>query len=198
MKRTILFLFILVVPNVAMSMADYERPVYGRPTLYGEYELTDADVSRARGMYGDASLRAAPIRAGGPTKNAAAKHPVKSKHVARAARKKTIKKQPKKPANTGKSTQQKNDTIIVPEKLMPIVDSTPMPRPESDANKTPMPKPVPAPVAAVHATNIAGQLQYKLDTDAYCTARGHAPRGTMPDGFILMQGRPDLMSCVEK
>lgn len=199
MKRVILFLFLIVVPMSVHAMADYEKPVYGRPTLYGEYELTSADVSRARAMYGDVSRRAAPIRDMAPVKKkAVAKHPIKPKAAARHAKKNTQKKTSKKPAKPGNKitvAQDAQDKIVVAENVPAPVQVAAEDSPVvAAAEKTPRA----APVADKSATSIAGQLQYKLDTDSYCTSRGRGTGDNLPDGIILMPGRPDLMSCVKK
>lgn len=196
MKRVILFLFLIIVPMSVRAMADYEKPVYGRPTLYGEYELTSADVLRARTMYGDASRRATPIRDAAPVKKkAAAKHPVKPKAAARGAKKIAQQKASKKPAKTG-------EKAIVPEDKIVVVENVPAPvqvaAEDSPAVVTAKKTPRVAPVADKSATSIAGQLQYKLDTDSYCTSHGRGTGDNLPAGIILMPGRPDLMSCVEK
>lgn len=196
MKRVILFLFLIIVPMSVRAMADYEKPVYGRPTLYGEYELTSADVLRARTMYGDASRRAAPIRDAAPVKKkAAAKHPVKPKAAARGAKKIAQQKASKKPAKTGEKAIVPEDKIVVAENVPALVQVA---TEDSPAVVTAKKTPRPAPVADKSATRIAGQLQYKLDTDSYCTSRGRGTGDNLPAGIILMPGRPDLMSCVEK
>lgn len=198
MKRVILFLFLIAVPMSVRAMADYEKPVYGRPTLYGEYELTSADVLRARTMYGDASRRAAPIRDMAPVKKkAAAKHPIKPKAAARGAKKSAQQKTSKKPAKPGNKitvAQDAQDKIVVAKNVPSPVQVAAEDSPVAAAEKTPRA----APVADKSATSIAGQLQYKLDTDSYCTSRGRGTGDNLPDGIILMPGRPDLMSCVEK
>lgn len=197
MKRVILFLFLVAAPVAANAMADYEKPVYGRPTMYGEYELTAADVSRARAMYGDAPHRAAPIRDATPVKNkAAAKHPVKPKATARGAKKKAVQKVSKKPAKTGEKATPPVDKIVVPEKAVEVPPQAPAE--VAPVIAAPAAAPRPAPVADESATSIAGQLQYKLDVDSYCTSRGRGAGGNLPDGIILMPGRPDLMSCMER
>ncbi len=72
-----MFATFFITANV-FAMADRTPPVYGVPTLYGEYEVSSDDTHRAAKMYGDAPHPAA-IRAGAVKNTPVAKHPVKAK-----------------------------------------------------------------------------------------------------------------------
>lgn len=168
-----------------MAMADRTPPVYGRPTLYGEYEINAADRTRAAALYGFAP------------KNVAAKLPVKAKKVASkksAAKKKTAKmatiKKMKSPVRAARvqPVDVAADVIVVPAREnMPDVKSVPV-------VEKPSPRPTPAAVA-IAASATAPDAP---GLDAFCTQRGRLHKGARPDGIILMPGRPDLMSCSDK
>lgn len=188
----IVFSYVFVaLPCAAYAMADRTPPVYGRPTLYGEYEISGDDVRRARAMYGDVPIHVQPIRTSLATKQPAAKHPVKAKSVApkKKAKKKVV---PQKKAAAPAAA----DIIIVPAKVAEVPAAVP---PQVETAPEPMPEvvvaPKPVPRADEKAENIAGALSYKLNADSYCTQRATPHSGNLPDGYILMQGRPDLMSC---
>jgi len=176
-------------------MADYENPpIYGRPTLYGEYELSADDVRRARSMYGDAPHRAAPIVASATRGNPQAKHPVRPKATARGATKKKVQK--KSPGKPIKKVQEEKpqDIIVVPQRIAePPVNEVKKP---DTAPVVTVTRPNPQPDKT--AVGIADKLGNKLDVESYCTTRRAPYSGPLPDGIILMPGRTDLMSCVER
>ncbi len=195
MKRIILYLFVVLLPTVCFSMADYENPpVYGRPTLYGEYELSADDVRRARSMYGDAPQRAAPIVAPAARAKPQAKHPIRPKATARGATKKKVhEKAPVKKVEKVKK-EKPQDIQVATEKI-----TEPSVKVVKDADIAPVvAAPRPAPQADKSAVGIADKLGYKLDVESYCTIRRAPYSGPLPDGIILMPGRTDLMSCIER
>lgn len=171
-------------------MADSTPPVYGVPTLYGEYEISSDDTRRASDMYGKYSKHPAAIRAGAIKNTAAAKHPVKAKKA--VAKKKTVKKSKK--AAVKKSVK----TASVPAKAATL------PKRDDNIEKVSVvqkdDKKVPAnvakPVASRDAVDIAAHAANKYDTESFCTQKKYQGSGNLPDGIIMMPGRPDLMSCV--
>lgn len=188
MKNIVTVMFV-ILPVGAYAMAGRSAPVYGRPTLYGEYEISSGDTRRAAVLYG-----AVPAERG-----AAVKMPVKTKTPIpkkQAKKKKTVKKvrtaaQQNKavPVQTKKVVSDANVGDIVTKKAI-----TP-PQEEVVSPKVDAPKQVPAPSS--DAVAIAGAAVVP-DADAFCTRRGRVGSGKLPDGIILMPGRPDLMSCSEK
>ncbi len=171
-------------------MADSTPPVYGVPTLYGEYEISADDTRRAADMYGKYSKRPAAIRAGAVKNTPAAKHPVKAKKA--AAKKKAVKKSKK--VAMKKSVK----AASVPAKVATL------PKQDDNIEKVSVvqkdDKKVPAhvakPVASQDAVDIAAHASHKFDTESFCTQIKYQGRGNLPDGIIMMPGRPDLMSCV--
>ncbi|MDE5615964.1 MAG: hypothetical protein K2I81_03980 [Alphaproteobacteria bacterium] len=171
-----------VLPAAAMAMADRTAPVYGRPTLYGEYEISEGDARRAAVMYGMVP------------KNAAEKMPIKPKKIApkkSVKKKKTVKKASvKKKENVVAAAEPEMEVIVVPPRAavsLPIkeeVVSVP-------AKKAPMPSAEALAIAAAAVEDVPS-------LDAFCTHHGTISKGTRPEGIVLMPGRPDLMSCVEK
>lgn len=181
MKILKIVLLAVFIPTVAFSMADSQPPVYGIPTLYGEYEVSADDVRRASNMYGDAPIsRPAPVRAGTTQKVAAAKHPVKSKKVAPKKKKKVKTKPVIKQAAVSSSVEKEK----LPEPVVVAVVPAPV-----DTKSEPVPSPV--------ATAIAEHAADKIDIESFCTHVRPQGNANLPDGIILMPGRPDLMSCVD-
>jgi len=181
MKKTIVIFAYVFVTGACMAMADTTPPVYGRPTLYGEYEVSASDTARAAKLYGDMPRAAAAIRASEPGK-AAAKRPVKPKKaLAKKGKKKAV---PARTAAADKKVSETQTPKILPPTEIPVQHNVVVkPRPAS-----------PSPEAVA----IAAAAESRFDVDSYCTRRGPYVRGKMPDGFILMPGRPDMMSCVDK
>lgn len=184
MKKTVAVIG-CVLPVAAMAMADRTAPVYGRPTLYGEYEISSGDAARAAVLYG-----ATP-------KNAAAKMPIKAKKVMpkkAAKKKKTSKKaMPKKQATPMPIDDVApivvDDVIVVPPHKV-VSDTVVEPVPDTD-------KKVVAPSA--DAVAIAGAaVDDTPNLESFCTRRGTLHKGARHDGIVLMPGRPDLMSCSDK
>lgn len=205
MKWNSMWSVFIVIPTSVFAMADRTPPVYGRPTLYGEYEVVADDVARAGKMYG-AAPHAQPIRVATPTKTPAAKHPTKPKKS--GPRKKAQKKSApvaravtKSPQTDTATTVPENVDVVVadaaPAKIVEIEVSSETAPIVADAVVAAPTEPVraPAPQPTPQAADIAGAVANKLDADSYCTSQAQAPGGNMPDGFILMPGRPDLMSC---
>ncbi len=204
MKKYILFLLCAVMPCAGFSMADHTPPVYGVPTLYGEYEVSSDDVRRANQMYGDvpvARTGAKPraIRIDAPAnKKSTAKHVKQQKKAMKkkSAKKKSVPVAKKQVARAGQEMP-----VTVPyakEGVEKTVDSSKTKKVRIVAVKSFTPGAVVVPPVEPNpiAADIAHQATYKLDVDAYCMTPDFAPRGKMPDGFVLMPGRPDLMSCV--
>lgn len=206
MKWRSLFSVVCAVPTAAWAMADATPPVYGIPTLYGEYEIGADEMERIRGMYGDApARRAAPIKATDARHANAAKQPVMAKKTAPKKKTKQSPKAKKKSAERSAAVVQqvapaapKANPAQPPVLKVEVVADTlpPPPTAIAEPSKTaPAPK---APQPDAHAAGIADALGRRMDADSYCTIRARAPSGAMPDGFVLMPGRPDLMSCGEK
>lgn len=188
MKRCILSLMVCA-PIGAFAMADRTPPVYGRPTLYGEYELTRDDVARAAGMYGDVPHA---VVVAGPAQDKVAKQPVKSK---KAAARKSAKKHAKKTAGA-RAAKSKPKVVIKEEKKAEEVQIAPMPAVEPFA---PVVQAEPQTnIPDEYAASIKGALANKYDVASYCVPRDIKITGKLPDGYILMPGRPDLMSCTGK
>lgn len=206
------------MPMAAFAMADYTTPVYGRPTLYGEYEITKSDVARAGNMYGNAPRA---IGAGKGTKNAAAKHPVKPKKAKPKARKSSARVGRKvptpvaagTPAAVGTPTAVKPKPAVIvkegdKESVKVLVDAAPekkidVPQVEqkiAPTESTPAPTLAATPktnIPGEYAADIKGALSNKYDVSSYCVPISEGD-GKIPDGFVLMPGRPDLMSCTGK
>lgn len=180
------------MPTALFAMADRTPPVYGIPTLYGEYELSPDDLRRARSMYGDVP-RARPVAV--PVKSdAAVKLPVKSKKIAskKSSKKKHVRAAAKKDAVVKKETEHATVKDVAADVVAADgVDQAPL-QPVMDTVAD-MPRPAPKPIPA--ASDIAGAVSNRMDVDSYCTTQTDNPGKNMPDGFILMPGRPDLMSC---
>ncbi len=179
MKMLKFILLAIFIPSLAFSMADSQPPVYGIPTLYGEYEISGDDVRRASNMYGVAPVsRPAPVRVGTAQKSHAAKHPVKPKKV------------------TPKKKKAKQKPVIKQLESVKLVEKEQLPEPVVVA-VVPVPvetksEPVPSPVANVIAEHAAD----KIDVESFCIHNRPQGNANLPDGIILMPGRPDLMSCV--
>ena len=180
MKKIFVLLLFVTAPVSVFAMRDAAPPVYGRPTLYGEYEINAEDVARASHLYGDAP-RTASIRViPNAKKVAVAKHPVKAKKA--KSKKMPVKKKMAKP---------KSDSVVA---VGPIVPDAPQPKETPAVKKEVHIAPPPA-VPSGDAVSIAGAVRANLDESSYCVRRAKHGRG-VPDGFVLMPGRPDLMSCV--
>lgn len=182
MKKVIMVLFVCM-PVAAMAMADATPPVYGRPTLYGEYEAGARDAARAARLYGD-TPRAAAIVA--KTGAASARRPVKAKAAApkKAAKKKAA---DKKPSPVKASPARRADVVQVPPRTVHAEKTSPAPVPE----KAPY-APSPSVVAIAGAAKDRHEMR---DVDSFCTRRGAPVRKSGVPGIVLMPGRPDLMSC---
>ncbi|MDE6250054.1 MAG: hypothetical protein K2M34_00255 [Alphaproteobacteria bacterium] len=169
----------------AFAMADRTPPVYGVPTLYGEYEVSADDAARASKMYGN-TPRPAAIRAGAIKNTPVAKHPVKAKKT--AAKKKTAKK-----------SKQVSVKKVKVAKLVPASEQTENIKDVSvaqkDVDKTPVVVSQHVPVASQDAVEIAARAAHRVDIESFCTQKKPQGRGNLPDGIIMMPGRPDLMSC---
>lgn len=189
MRRLLMMIFVFLMPSVVFAMADVARaPVYGVPTLYGEYEVTADDVRRANEMYGDAP-RAQPVQVEAPIKKAAAKHPVKAKKVKKKSAKKI--KAPRAAKSAEKAEVKEEVKVetpeIVPEKVEVKLDA-----------EVPAPKVIEPVKPSAEATSIAAAAANTIDIDSFCVWRKKVYQGPLPDGLILMPGRPDLMSCTVK
>lgn len=180
MKKTMIVMG-CVLPAAAMAMADSTPPVYGRPTLYGEYEISGADRRRAAVMYGVVPA------------NVGEKMPVKHK---KPITKKAVKQ---KKAQNRAATKKKavavkspvlvqDDVIVVPPRVV-VADDVRQPAPEK---KIPVPSEEARAIAAAAVTEDAPSIE------SFCTQRRPRHRGKLPDGIVLMPGRPDLMSCTDK
>ncbi len=185
MRQVFLFT-VLIFPSMLMAMADVSQaPIYGVPTLYGEYEVTSDDVRQAGQMYGDASVRVQPIRAS--VDKPVAKQPVKAAKVKKKSVKKAKAVKKVAPAPAEKKATAKVDAAPALEKM-----------PEAVPEKVEVVEMAPVqvnPMANVIADAVAENI---VDVDAFCTQRKPLHAGKLPDGLILMPGRPDLMSCTIK
>jgi len=186
MRKVICAVFILM-PVGVFAMGDTRTPVYGRPTLYGEYEISPADTRRAAAMYG-----AAPH-------NPSAKIPTKVKKVASKNSIKKKKAAMKKAASKKKAlvrVAKKADAPVAVKKVeektvaAAVQESVPVAAPVRVSAPA-----VPSPVAVSIAASATAAPR---DIDAFCTQRAGRGTGRLPDGFVLMPGRPDLMSCTDK
>jgi len=186
-----LFAAFFVVTH-AFAMADSTPPVYGVPTLYGEYEISADDTRRASDMYGKYNKHPAAIRAGAIKNTAAAKHPVKAKKT--LAKKKTIKKSKKAAIQKSEKVAKKSTQKIIAVAPKPTEDVEKVSVVKTDDKKAPVT--VSTPVVSQDAVDIAARAGFKYDTESFCTQIKHQGQGNLPDGIIMMPGRPDLMSCV--
>lgn len=183
MKNTI-FIIVCFFPAAAMAMADTSAPVYGRPTLYGEYEISVGDARRAAAMYGMVS------------KNAAEKMPVKPKKV---MPKKSVKNKKARSAAKAKQTvkeaaaqKAEPEVIVVPLRAVP--EKVPV-----DVVQEPLPeKKAPKPSAEALAIAGAATTPDAPSIESFCTRRGTLQKDAGDSGLILMPGRPDLMSCSDR
>lgn len=176
MKKSVVVIGCML-PAAAMAMADTATPVYGRPTLYGEYETTSADRRRAAAIYGAVPQNAAekmPVKAKKPVSKNALK---KKKAQNRAAKK-------QKPVPKVVQKPDVEDVIVVPpHDIVPT---------ENVEKKPIVPSDTAVAIAAVAGVPDAPSIE------SFCTQRRSLHRGELPDGIILMPGRPDLMSCSDK
>ena len=182
MKKTI-FIIVCFLPAAAMAMADTSAPVYGRPTLYGEYEISVGDARRAAAMYGMVS------------KNAAEKMPVKPKKV---ISKKSVKKKKARSAAKAKQTvkeaavqRTEPEVIVVPPRAT-VTEPAEEVKVSVPEKKTPVPSAEALAIAGAAATPDAPSIE------SFCTRRGTLQKDAGDSGLILMPGRPDLMSCSDK
>lgn len=189
----VLFMGCFLVTN-AFAMADNTPPVYGVPTLYGEYEILPDDMQRASEMYGTNTPHVAPIRATSTKQANAAKQPTKAKKAAPKKSKKAVakkKKTNKKPSVkksavvTEKVESVANDKHVAPADVVTVV-------PVDAAPVVPVASAGPSRLAIDIATHAAD----KVDIESFCIQTKHQGHGNLPDGIIMMPGRPDLMSCV--
>lgn len=216
MIKFFMLIISVIMPMAVFAMADYTPPVYGRPTLYGEYEITKSDVARAGNMYGNAPRA---INAGNGTKNAAAKHPVKPKKAKPKARKSSARAGRKVPtpvrtltaAGTPAAVKPKPAVIVKEgdkESVKVLVDVAPEKKidvPQAEQKIAPTESTTASTQAVTPKTNIPGEyaadikgvLSNKYDVSSYCVPISEGD-GKIPDGFVLMPGRPDLMSCTGK
>lgn len=183
--KIIYFVFVaFFITANAFAMADRTPPVYGVPILYGEYEVSGDDAARASKMYG-ATPRPGVIRAGAIKNTPAAKHPVKAKKT--AAKKKTAKKSKTAPVKQVKVAKE----LPVPKQTESIKETPVTPK---DVDKAPVVAQH-VPVASPEAVDIAARAANRVDIESFCTQKKPQGRGNLPDGIIMMPGRPDLMSC---
>lgn len=190
MRRVIIFLFVVFCMPVADAVADANALVYGIPTLYGEYEISTDDVRRAMKLYGAVPYgRVRPIRASAPVV-AAVKHPIKPKATIKKKSVKKSKKVQKKPAKAGVEV---TVPVVVSTNDAPAAVVAVQEKTETVSVAAPQTN-----IPVAYATAIADSLTYRYDIESYCTRRGVAGSGNLPDGIILMHGRPDLMSCTVK
>ncbi len=204
MKKLFLFYILIAAPCELFAMADYDTPVYGRPTLYGEYEISADDVRCAGDMYGSGSSRVKPVRITAPVaKTPAAKHPIKPQGAVKKKSKSNIKKE------KGGAKKSGDKKIVAPEKAAvadnaPVMVANTVPDTEikEKTEKTQAHLPVipdaDMPAVNENAKNIADAALMRIDIDSYCTQRGSFSGGNFPAGIIVMPGRPDLMSCGDK
>lgn len=185
-----LIVSMFIMPMACWAMSDYTPPVYGRPTLYGEYEITKSDVARAANIYGNAPRA---ITADASAKNAVAKHPVKAKKV----------KPKKSKARKSSARAGKKVPGIAPQpKPAQVIELASAPVFEEVVRKdvkeeAPVPEVPKTNIPSDYAAEIKGALSNKYDVSSYCVSVS-AGDGKIPDGFVLMPGRPDLMSCTGK
>ena len=186
--KKIVCIFCCIVPIAGFAMADRTAPVYGRPTLYGEYEISAADARVAAKLYG-ATPRNSGVKMPVKTKTAIPKKSVKKK---KAPKKTSVKEKPKAEAPRAATP----DVIVVP----PRDGAQSAPKTDVVAPAVPDKAPsVPVPAApSKDALAIAASARAVRHENSYCTQRGKRSTGRIPDGFVLMPGRPDLMSCSDK
>lgn len=177
--KKIVFILGCLFPVAANSMADSTPPVYGRPTLYGEYEISAADARVAAKMYG-----ATP-------KNPVAKMPVKPKAV--IAKKNVKKKKVQKKTGAKKSAAPRAVTAVVEK-----IEEAPIVVPDVVQAPPPAKKEVAPAMPSAEALVIAEAARPMRDENSYCIRRASQGKGKLPEGFVLMPGRPDLMSCGDK
>lgn len=182
--KKIISVIVCLLPTGALAMADTSAPVYGRPTLYGEYEISAGDARRAAAMYGMVP------------KNAAEKMPVKPKKV---MPKKSVKKKKVRSAAKAKQTlkeaavqKTEPEVIVVPPRAVPEKAPAEVVKEPLPEKKAPMPSAEALAIAGAAATPDAPSIE------SFCTRRGTLQKDAGNSGLILMPGRPDLMSCSDR
>lgn len=176
--------------------------VYGKPSMYGENTGGVADQSSNAQMYGDPSgilakhlygepvndsvkPKPAPVRTAAPVATSG-----KPKPVTKA---KPVKPKPVvKPAVAVKVTEEK----VKPVAVAPVEKKIDAPVPSEQpiiAKEKAVPKPRNPGVDVIAST-----LQTAIDIDSFCEQINPPVKGPLPAGLVLMPGRPDRMSCVQK
>ena len=180
----------------ATSVPDYSG-LYGAPKMYGEYEgggtaragygsMYGAPGFDARNLYGkyDPTVVAAPVAKSKPAPiRAAAPVPVAGKT------KQPVKAAPVKPKAKPAVKLAPVPKLEEPKRIEPIECTPPPPVAKPEPKQvTPDPK----------AKNIVSSLNNNFNIDSYCQQINPPIMGPLPKGLVLMPGRTDLMSCVQK
>lgn len=177
--------------------------VYGKPALYGEDSGAGGVTSQPSNalMYGDPSgiqakhlygepvntvkHKPAPVRTAAPVAKSG-----KPKPVVKA---KAVKPKPvEKPVVAVKSTDVKEKPVAV----APVADKVDVPAPVVEpvvVKEKPVQKPHNPGVDVITTT-----LQTAVDIDSFCEQINPPVKGPLPKGLVLMPGRPDRMSCVQR
>lgn len=216
-----IFMAVCVMAMPAFGGGRDVHDLYGAPAMYGEPERDMPTRDTLLKMYGTPpAARARPISAPIVTSPGGDRRPARPPRAApkQAAKKKTStapKPQVKKPAlvkkqvpASGAATPAKTapSPAVVAAPDVPAAAAIPSPGAygvvvvASDApSSTPqvrMARPR-IPVGPKYARGIARHVRNGVDVDAFCEKIRPRPRGPLPDGLILMPGRPDLMCCVK-
>lgn len=178
--RRLFVVMCIFMPTYLFAMADNGPYVYGRPTLYGEYEITSDRARQSAAMYGP-QTQPRPIAV-----DVSAVGEKRSQRPPKARRHASAKKSAKKNVKTPQVPQEKEkasvtDVIVVPPRVVVV----PKDNPKTDHR------------AREYAAAIVRALDWR-DVDSFCEKRGLKPGIHPRGGVVIMPGRPDLMSCIEK
>lgn len=207
-----IFMAVCVMAMPAFGGGRDVHDLYGAPAMYGEPERDMPTRDALLKMYGTPpAARARPITAPVVTLPGGDRRPARPPRAApkQAAKKKTStapKPQVKKPALVKKQVpasaptkpsqlMSAPDVVAAPTSVahgvVVVTSGAPSPTPQVRAVRPRIP------VGPKYARGIARHVRNGVDVDAFCEKIRPRPRGPLPDGLILMPGRPDLMCCVK-
>ncbi|MDE6570731.1 MAG: hypothetical protein K2L95_00725 [Alphaproteobacteria bacterium] len=196
------FVLTLVVVMPAWGAGRDVHALYGAPQMYGEYETPMPTRATLMQMYGTPPASPRPMMAPIVTAPGGDRRPARPPRVApkQAAKKKTAaaqKPQVKKPALVKKQMPAAQPVASAPDvHAIVVVADAPVVAPD-DVPTRAVTSRRRIPVGPKYARGIARHVRNAVDVDAFCEKIRPRPRGPLPDGLILMPGRPDLMCCVE-
>lgn len=198
-----IFMAVCVIAMPAFGGGRDVHDLYGAPAMYGEPERDMPTRDTLLKMYGTPpAARARPISAPIVTSPGGDRRPARPPRAApkQMAKKKTStaqKPQVKKPALVKKQVPAPQPVASAPDvHAIVVVADAPVVAPDDVPTRVATPRPR-IPVGPKYARGIARHVRNGVDVDAFCEKIRPRPRGPLPDGLILMPGRPDLMCCVK-